>query len=194
MQPDDAELVTRSQSGDLAAFNTIVERYQGQVFSVAARTLGNPSSAEDVTQETFIAAHRAIRGFRGGSLRAWLFRIATNKSHDLGRASRRRQAESLDQALLNPHFQLPSNVESPEQQAIRGELASEIQRGILTLPTDQRTTLVLVDVQGLSYEEAAQASGASVGTVKSRLSRARARLRDYLMQRRELLPEEFRQL
>ena len=91
-------------------------------------------------------------------------------------------------------FQPPSRGEGPEQQAIRMELGAELQRAIISLPPDQRAVLVLVDVQGLSYEEAAQSVGVSVGTVKSRLSRARVRARDYLRQRRELLPEEYRQL
>ena len=194
MEPEDAELVSRSQEGDLGAFNMIVERYRSQVFNVAARILGNPTSAEDVTQEAFISAYRAIGKFRGGILRAWLIRIAVNASRDFLRASRRRPQESLDRALLNPSFQVPSGDASPEQQAIRGELAAEIHRAILSLAEDQRTVLVLVDVRGLSYEEAADATGASLGTVKSRLSRARARARDYLMQHRELLPEEFRLL
>ena len=192
MQVADADLVGRSKKGDLEAFNMIVERYQTLVFNVAARMLGNRASADDVTQETFISAYKAIGGFRGGSLRAWLLRIASNACRDLFRASRRRPEESLDQALLNPSFQVASGEESPEQSALRGELGAEIQRAILSLPEDQRTILVLVDVQGLSYEEAAGAAGTSLGTVKSRLSRARGRVRDYLVERRELLPEQFR--
>ena len=170
----------------------IVERYQTQVFNVAARIVGNRTTAEDVTQETFISAFKAIRKFRGGSLKSWLLRIASNSSKDFLRSSRRRPAESLDESLLNPSFQPASSEETPEQQALRGELGLQIQQAILALPEDQRIALVLIDVQGLSYEETAQAAGASVGTIKSRLSRARARVRDTLMQNTELLPEQFR--
>ncbi len=191
---DDGVLAKRSQEGDLNAFNRIVARYERQVFNTAARILGNHASAEDATQETFISAHRAIKGFRGGSLRAWLLRIATNVSLDAIRASRRRPAESLDEHMENPSFQVASSADSPEQAAIRGELAAEIQRGIQSLPEDQRVLLVLIDVQGLSYEEAAEATGVSTGTVKSRLSRARAKTRDYLLQHPELLPDRFRQV
>ena len=194
MQPGESELVQRSQGGDLEAFNVIVERYQSQVFNLAARILGNRASAEDVVQEAFISAHKAIGRFRGGSLRAWLLRIVSNASLDHIRTLRRRREESLDQAELDVGFQPPSRGEGPEQQAIRMELGAELQRAIISLPPDQRAVLVLVDVQGLSYEEAAQSVGVSVGTVKSRLSRARVRARDYLRQRRELLPEEYRQL
>ena len=194
MQPGESELVQRSQGGDLEAFNVIVERYQSQVFNLAARILGNRASAEDVVQEAFISAHKAIGRFRGGSLRAWLLRIVSNASLDHIRTLRRRREESLDQAELDVGFQPPSRGEGPDQQAIRMELGAELQRAIISLPPDQRAVLVLVDVQGLSYEEAAQSVGVSVGTVKSRLSRARVRARDYLRQRRELLPEEYRQL
>ncbi len=193
MQPGDAELVIRCQRGDLAAFNLIVERYQSRVFNVAARILGNRASAEDVAQETFVSAYRAIGRFRGGSLPAWLMRIATNASRDFLRAGRRRPAESLDEFLLDPGFQPSSSDPTPEQQALAGELGAAIQEAILSLPEDQRAVLVLVDVQGFSYEETSTATGASIGTVKSRLSRARARMRDQLVQKRELLPDEYRQ-
>ena len=193
MQQTDDELVRRSKQGDLPAFNQIVERYQSQVYNLSARILGDLTAAEDVGQETFISAHRAIGGFRGGSLRAWLLRIASNLSYDHIRSSRRRPERSLDQALLSPGFDVPSTGESQEQGAMRGELRAEIQRGILSLPVDQRAVLVMVDVQGLSYEEAAAATRVSTGTVKSRLSRARSRVRDYMLQHRELLPDQFRQ-
>lgn len=194
MHPEDAKLVSQAQEGDLEAFNMIVERYQAHVFNLSARILGNRTTAEDITQETFISAYRAIKKFRGGSLRSWLLSIAANASRDFLRSSRRRPEQSLDESLLNPGFQAVSGDESPEQQALRGELGAEIQRAILTLPTDQRTVLVLIDVQGLSYEEAADSTGASLGTVKSRLSRARGRVRDYLRNHPELLPDEFRQI
>ena len=192
MELDEAELVRRSQGGDLGAFNSIVERYQGLVFNLSARILGNRASAEDAAQETFISAYRSIGGFRGGSLRAWLSRIAANASRDLIRKRRRRPEESLDEAQEEVGFQVASTAAGPEQQAILGELGSEIQRGILSLPDDQRAVLVLIEVQWFIYEETAEAVATSVGTVKSRLSRARARVRDYLMQRRELLPDTFR--
>ena len=192
MRPDEAELVLRSAEHDLSAFNRIVERYQSQVYNLAARILGDRTAAEDVSQETFISAHRAIGRFRGGSLRAWLLRIASNRSYDFLRSSRSRPAQSLDQSLENPGFYVASQDPSPEQMALSGELRDEIQRAILSLPPDQRATLTLIDVQGLSYQEAAEATGVSLGTVKSRLSRARAGARDSLLQRKELLPDKFR--
>ncbi len=192
MQQEDAELVAGSKQGNLSAFNLIVERYQSQVCNLAARILGDYTAAEDIAQETFIAAYRAIGGFRGGSLRAWLLRIASNLSYDFIRSSRRRPAQSLEESMLSPSFSVPSTDPSPEQMALGNELNDLIQRAILSLPVDQRTVLVLIDVQGLSYDEAAEAIGRSLGTVKSRLSRGRSRVRDFLLQHRELLPEQFR--
>ena len=102
MDLDDSQLVARSRRGDIAAFNVIVERYQSQVLNVSWRVVGSFASAEDVTQETFISAYRAIRKFRGGSLRAWLFRIAFNLGVDLLRSSKRRPEDSLDESLETP--------------------------------------------------------------------------------------------
>ena len=194
MELEDSQLVARSREGDLAAFNVIVERYQAQVLSVAWRVVGTRASAEDITQETFISAYRAIGKFRGGSLRAWLFRIASNMGVDLLRSSKRRPEDSLDQSLENPAFQVASGDETPELAALRRELGGEIQKAILSLPDDQRVALLLIDVQGLSYDEAAEATGASVDTVKSRLSRARGKVRDILVKRPELLPDKFRHI
>ena len=191
MQEDDQVLVKGSQEGDLEAFNRLVERYQGQVFGLAFSILGNRTSAEDVTQESFISAYRNIRKFRGGNLRAWLLRIVSNASIDVMRSSKRRPETSLD-ASMSEGFDVPSREESPEEHAMRGELRLEIQRGLGSLPEDQRLAVTLVDLQGLSYEEAADTVGVSLGTLKSRLSRGRFRLRDYLLKRPELLPEEFR--
>ena len=193
MDAEDSELVVRSKDGDLQAFNFIVQRYQSQVLNLSARIIGDRGRAEDVTQETFISAYQAIGRFRGGSLRAWLMRIAANASRDSLRGSRRRPEQSLDESLESQSFQPVSAEPSPEEHAERSELNAELQKAILALSDDQRAVLVLIDVQGFSYEETTESVGASIGTVKSRLNRARRRVRDILMERRELLPDRFRQ-
>jgi RNA polymerase sigma-70 factor (ECF subfamily) len=193
MDAEDSELVVRSKDGDLHAFNFIVQRYQSQVLNLSARIIGDRGRAEDVTQETFISAYQAIGRFRGGSLRAWLMRIAANASRDSLRGSRRRPEQSLDESLEIPSVQPVSAETSPEEHAERSELNAELQKAILALYDDQRAVLVLIDVQGFSYEETTESVGASIGTVKSRLNRARRRFRDILMERRELLPDRFRQ-
>ena len=195
IEPADAELVTRSVRGDLSAFNQIVDRYQSQVYNVAARTLGSRVAAEDVTQETFISAYKAISGFRGGSMRAWLLRIARNQCFDHLRSIKRRPESSLEEAFEDTGFVQPASADSlPETQALTAELGRAISRAIHTLPLDQRITLLTIDVQGLSYEETAEAFGVSIGTVKSRLSRARSKVRDLLAREAELLPEQFRRV
>ena len=194
MQAEDLELVQRGQQGDLEAFNALVERYQSQVYNLAARMLSNRASAEDATQEAFISAYKNIGKFRGGNLKSWLFRIALNTCHDFLRATRRRSQVYLDEATSEGALDLPSKEESPEEHALRRELGQEIQKGLATLPEDQRRVLVLVDLHSFSYDEVAEATRTSIGTVKSRLSRGRARLRDYLLTRRELLPMKFRLL
>lgn len=193
MNIGDLELIRRSKEGDLDAFNEIVARYQKQVFNTAARILGGTSYADDATQETFISAYRAIGKFRGVNLAPWLLRIAKNQCYDMIRAMRRRPADSLEENLTNPSVARVQDGSSPEEETLRGELAAEIQRAILSLPVEQRLLVTLIDVQGFSYEEAAEAAEVSIGTVKSRLSRGRARIRDHLRGLGELLPSEFRQ-
>ena len=190
--PDEEALVDRSQRGDLQAFNTIVERYERVVYNLALRMVGDQALAEDATQDAFISAFRHIKGFRGGSLRAWLLKIAANGCRDMLRSAHRRRDTSLEEMTLNANISFPSKAESPEDFTLRQELGREIHRGLDSLPTDQRLAVLLVDIQGLAYEEASEAMGTSVGTVKSRLSRGRARLRNYLRSRRELLPGQYR--
>ena len=192
MVNDEQELISRSQRGDLTAFNELVERYQGQVFNLALRMLGSEAWAADAAQETFISAYRAMKGFRGGSFRSWILRIAANATRDLLRAAKSRKADSLEALELESGSLPPSREESPEEHALRTELAAEIQQSLDSLSQDQRLALVLIDIQGFSYEEAAQVTGASLGTVKSRLSRARHEMRDLLRARSELLPNQFR--
>jgi RNA polymerase sigma-70 factor (ECF subfamily) len=193
---DEATLISAAQKGDLDSFNTLVLSYQHQVYNLAYRIMGEGSAASDATQEAFISAWRHIGGFRGGSFKAWLLRIVTNACYDELRRVKRRPASSLESLYVEdptPDAELPpSQLESPEAFTQRRELSRAIQAGIAQLPPDQRMVVVLSDVQGMSYEEIAQATGANLGTVKSRLSRARARLRDVLLEHEELLPAEYR--
>jgi len=189
---DESYLIQQSQRGELDAFNHLVERYQGQVYNLALRMLSDESLAEDAAQEAFVSAYRAIGGFRGGSFRSWILRIAANACRDLLRSAKTRRSVSLEALELTPGATPVSREESPEDHALRRELGQEIQRGLDALSHDHRLVLVLIDVQGFSYEEASRLTRASVGTVKSRLSRARGQLRDLLQRRPELLPSQFR--
>lgn len=189
---DEAELIKRSQKGDLDSFNRLVEAYQGYIYNLTLRMLGRRDAAEDATQEAFISAYRNMGKFRGGSFKMWLYRIASNVCHDQWRKAKKEASISLDELVLNSERSLTNGRESPEEYALRRELGQEIQKGLETLPQDQRMAVVLSDVQGLSYEEMAQVLNCPVGTVRSRLSRGRANLRDHLLKKRELLPGNLR--
>lgn len=191
---DEQALIAAAQRGDTRAFNQLVLLYQSMVYNVAYRVLSDPEAAADATQEAFFSAFKAIRKFRGGSFKSWLLRIVTNACYDQLRLKQRRPTSPLDDLLPETEHQLylRDPAEQPDEFLERQELNHTLQAGIHTLPVEQRMVLVLSDVQGMSYEEIAQVTGWSLGTVKSRLSRGRAKLRDYLWQRRELLPARYR--
>lgn len=186
---DEAELVQQARAGELNSFNQLVEKYQGQVYNLSWRMLGNAQDAEDATQETFVLAWQGLPRFKGGDFKTWLLRIASNVCIDHLRANRRHQTISLDELLKDPAI---SQLESPEDRVLREELAGLLNRCLLALPEKQRLVVILADVQGLSYEEIAQITGTSLGTVKSRLNRGRMNLRNLVLKQKELLPPEFR--
>lgn len=195
--PDETEAWIRAaQRGGIEAFNRLVEQHQRQVYNVCYRTLGNAEDAADATQEAFLGAYRGIGSFRGTTegFRPWLLRIAVNACYDQLRRRKRRLADSLEASSASrdvdeepgPADRLADPAPGPEQQALTSETARRIQAALARLSPDQRLTVVLCDVQGLSYEEAAQVMWVELGTVKSRLSRARAQLRDLLQAAGEL--------
>ena len=180
---DDEALVRAAQGGDLEAFNLLVLRHERPVFNVALRLLRDVGLAEDATQDTFVRAWQAIRTFQTGSVRSWLYKIATNRAYDMLRASARRPAGSLEAepVEIEPLWTTGgAGDESPDSHALRQELSIYLERALTALPEDQRMVVLLVDVQGLDYHEVAEAVGIALGTVKSRLSRARAKVRQAL--------------
>jgi RNA polymerase sigma-70 factor (ECF subfamily) len=192
----EAELIQAARRGDLQSFNRLVEIYQDAVYHTAVRILDNSDAAADTSQEAFISAYRHLSAFRGGSFKAWLLRIVTNACYDFLRARKRRPAQSLDDLVAAGEDREPlefiNGREGPEAHAERSELNRTLQVGLSRLPEDQRVVVVLADIQGMSYDEIAAATGTNLGTVKSRLNRARLRLRDWLLERQEHLPEQYR--
>lgn len=194
---DEISLIHAALKGELDAFNRLVLAYQDIVYNQALRMLSDEDAAADAAQETFISAYRHIQDYRGGSFRAWLLRIVTNASYDALRRNQRRPTTSLEplddtgEEIESPHW-LADNSNLPEEKAEQRELASAISNCLQGLPDEFRAAVILVDVQGLDYSEAAQSLGKPVGTIKSRLARARLRLRDCLHGFWELLPAEFR--
>ncbi len=194
---DEAGLIKAARGGDLDAFNLLVLAYQDKVYNQAYRVMGEASSASDATQEAFISAYRKIHTYRGGSFQSWLLRIVTNACYDEIRRQKRRTSVPLNpntdnnEEIESPYW-IADPRESPEDFAARVELSEAIQHCLDNLSIDFRTSIILVDIQGMDYSEAAAVMGTPLGTVKSRLARARNRLRDCLEGFRELLPAAFR--
>lgn len=199
---DEERLIARSQRGEVEAFNQLVLHYQQAVYGVVFRVLGNRDTAEDVTQDAFLAAYKGIRSYRGGtSFRAWLLRVASNMACDQWRRNQRRPAESLDTLIEDDEPHAPALLSAlimtgvegnPEAMLLSQELQELLQQGLETLPLEQRVAVVLCDIEGLSYEEIAETTETTPGTVRSRISRGRRRMRDYLNAHRELLPRNYR--
>ena len=201
-QQSEEQLITRSQQGDVEAFNQLVALYQQLLYNTIFRLLGDYDTASDITQDAFIAAFRAIRTYRGGaSFRAWLLRIGTNLAHDHWRRLQRRPTSSIDEIMEedNPHsskhlrpLASAKLAENPEEYMLTQELQELLHQGLASLSLEQRTALILCDIQGLTYEEVAHITRTTLGTVRSRISRGRSHLRDYLHQHKELLPRDYR--
>ena len=179
---EDARLISSAQKGDLESFNQIVLLYQNLIFSLARRILGDADLAEDVTQNTFLAAYRNLPGFRNGSFKSWLYRIAVNACYDELRWHKRHPQQSLEfeddaEEIPLPQYDFPGSTMLLENEVERHELEQVIQAALDQLDADQRTVVSLVDLQDFDYQEAAQILGVPLGTLKSRLARARQRLR-----------------
>lgn len=180
-QTSEESIIQAARAGDLEAFNTLVLMYQDRVYQLAYRVLGDQASAADAAQEAFILAYRHISRFHAGSFFAWLYRIVTNVCYDAIRYHKRRPSLSISRFSCDDdderELDLPAAEDGPETMVQRYELAALLQRHISALPADQRMVLVLSDVQGLSNKEIAAVMRSNIGTVKSRLSRARAKMR-----------------
>jgi RNA polymerase sigma-70 factor (ECF subfamily) len=170
---DEASLIADAQKGKVDAFNELVLTYQSQVYNLAYRIMGDPASAADATQDAFISAYRSLSRFRGGSFKSYLLRIVTNRCYDELRRRKRRPATSFEDVEIDEDANpmLVNGGEKPEEYVERQEM---------------------VDVQGMSYQEIAEVTEVALGTVKSRLARARSKLRDYLRDNGELIPRQYR--
>lgn len=194
-QPDDDALAERARDGELDAFNLLVRRYERRVFGLCLGMLRSPAAAEDAAQDAMIAAWRALDGYRGGNFAAWLMRIASNRCRDELRRRKRRPSASLD-LMVEEHgdaWSPPDEGRSPELAALDAETGRVLLVALEQLPEEQRQAVLLSDVQGLAYREIAEAMDSSIGTVKSRLNRGRARMRQLLLESGELSRARERQ-
>ncbi len=196
IQPTETTLIESAQRGELDSFNQLVQKYQDMMYRIALRILNDESSADDATQNAMIQAFRNIRSFRGGSFRSWLARVTVNASYDEMRRWRRQASVSFE--LSTPEGDeiesLPWMIDhaaGPEERVDNFELRDALQECVKALQADYRLVVVLVDVEGMSYEEVARVADIPVGTVKSRLARARGQLRKSLQAYRGLLPKTY---
>jgi RNA polymerase sigma-70 factor (ECF subfamily) len=186
------ERLRRARTDDLAAFNDLVLEHQALVFNLCLRQLGQRQAAEDAAQEAFISAWKNLGGLRG-AFRPWLLRIAANACTDELRRRVRRPSSSLDVALEAGVPEPPDEGPLPETSTLQGELRREVEAALQALPDEQRLAVILSDLQGLEYAEIAAVMKTSLGTVKSRIARGRARLRDVLRPDGELSTAQPRQ-
>ncbi len=182
---DGGDLVRRARAGDGRAFEDLARQLESGLYRHVVRIVGTPDQAEDVVQDALFSAWRSIASFQGGSFRAWVFRIATNRSIDVVRARRRRgelPLEPPDDADVEWAEPVAAGPDPPEL-ASQAEALAAVEEALHGVPAEQRAALLLRDVEGFSYEEIAQITAVEVGTVKSRIHRARTAVRNVLVQR-----------
>lgn len=178
-------LIEAAAGGDPAAFEKLMRMHEGKMYAVALRMCASREDAQDCMQEAMIRAYRAIENFRfQSSFSTWIYRITMNTCLDELRRRKVRQATSLD-ALLDAGW-APSGGESPEGHAMEQDRKRALEQAIRTLPEDMRAAIVLRDIQGYSYDEIADILSVNVGTIKSRISRGREKLREILSEHTEL--------
>jgi len=195
---DEIGLALSAQQGDLDAFNHLVLEYQEMAFNLAYRMLGDPDVAADATQNAFISAYKALSGYRGGSFKSWVMRIVSNTCLDEIRRQKRHPTTPLEpfdpegeEEIESPSWLKDENP-SPEEVLESSELEGAIQNCLQSMKQDFRLVVVMVDIQGMDYQEVSDSTGLPLGTIKSRLARARGKLRKCLQFFRELLPDIFR--
>lgn len=194
---DEQILIRDATKGDLDAFNRLVLAYQDLAYNVAYRMLGDEAIAEECTQESFLSAYRHLNTYRGGSFKSWVLRMVTNACYDELRRQYRHPTVPLEPVndeedeIESPSW-LASDEPSPEELFEAREVDQAIQHCLNTLVPDFRAVIILVDVQGMDYEEVSDTIKTPLGTIKSRLARARQKMRDCLQGFEELLPSIFR--
>jgi RNA polymerase sigma-70 factor (ECF subfamily) len=193
VRPEEAAILVELRAGSEEAFASLIAQYHQPIYSLVARTIRNPSDAPDLTQEIFLKVFRGIRGFKGdSSLRTWIYRIAVHESSNQCRWWRRHrerevalEAETMsasgDCEGLSLLDTLASDAESPFDAAAQAEMRCAIEAILREVPEPYRTTVVLRDIEGFSYEEVAEILNTQLGTVKSRLMRGRAHLKQKLI-------------
>ena len=186
MQIDENKLIERASGGDPAAFNRLMEIHEKRMYAVALRMCSNREDAQDCLQEAMLRIYRSIGGFKGqSSFGTWVYRITMNTCLDELRRKKNKQNTSLDN-MLDQGWSPADDSSSPEKHAIQNELRKNIADSIRDLPEDMRSAIIMRDIHGYSYDEIADVLNVNVGTIKSRISRGREKLREKLSNFSEL--------
>ena len=196
---EETELITRAVDGDLDAFNQLVLQHQEVAYNVAYRIMADENAAADATQDAVISMYRKLDTYRGGSFKSWFLRIVTNACYDELRRQRRRptipiEPETNEGELVESPEWLEDKSAGPEDVLGTSEIENAIQHCLSGLDQKFRVVITLVDVSGEDYEAVARIIGTPIGTVKSRLARARLKMQQCLQGFRELLPDQFRHI
>lgn len=196
MSDKEKDLLLKARNGDVEAFEMIIEDYQKKVFNIALRMIGNHDDASELAQEVFIRIYKSIKNFKGeSSLSTWIYRITTNVCLDELRKRKNKNVVSLDEDVKHEDGEIKRQVEdtgpTPDIIAEKNEIRRVVKEAILSLPEDQRTVIILRDIQGFSYDEIAKIMNCPEGTVKSRINRSRQILRDRLKPKLELLKGDY---
>lgn len=179
MDHQEQSRIASARNGDEAAFGELVQKYQKRVYALTVRMCPTPELAEEAAQEAFLSAWQGLPFFRGdAAFSTWLYRLASNACVDLLRKERRHQGTSLDDDTVGA--EIPDTKPTPEEAAETKELRAQIEAGLRQLSPEHRAVLILREIQQLNYEEIADALSLDLGTVKSRISRGRRQLRDFL--------------
>ncbi len=187
-------LLAKARKGDVDAFEMLIKGHEKKAFNIAYRFLKNPEDAEDITQEAFIRAFNNIKKFKGqSSFSTWLYRIITNTCIDFVRTRQNKLTESIDKSVQyngdEMELQIPTDKNNPETILEQNEITGLMQKMLNKLPDDQKLALILRDIQGFSYDEISQITDVSLGTVKSRINRARLALKELILEKGELFDE-----
>lgn len=187
---DEERLVGRAAKGDASAFNELMGGHERRMYAVCLRMCGNPEDAQDCLQEAMLRIYRAISGFKGqSSFSTWVYRVTMNTCLDELRRRKNKQSASLD-GLLDAGWSPSDDADTPERKTIASEKRAAIRQTIAELPEDMRSAIVLRDIHGFSYDEIAKMLEINVGTIKSRISRGREKLREKFLARTELFDSD----
>ncbi len=187
---DDRDLVGRARQGDREAFSQLIVQYQVPLYNMALRMVGSREDAADITQEAFLRAWEKIRSLRDAPFKSWLFQIAVNLCYDHFRRGRR-YGVMPDEEQGGKIVGLGIAMPDPQERVEANERARVVRESIEALDHDMRTALVLRDINGMAYDEIAGVLGVPLGTVKSRIARARAQVQEYLQRNPDLFPRPY---